>query len=187
MFLCSLRVIIVNKAKGVVCLDFEAVYKSYYLDVYRYVRSLSAAQDVAEEIAQETFLKAMKAAGTFDGRKDIRAWLFVIARNLYYNYCKRQKIYADQSLADTGDKKTFADVRFEPARTLIERERVAYIRQYLEEMDEPYRKVFRLRVFGELPFEKIGALFGKSPGWARVTYSRAKKRIALYMEGFEND
>ncbi len=179
-----------------VCLDFEAVYKSYYLDVYRYVRSLSAAQDVAEEIAQETFLKAMKAAGTFDGRKDVRAWLFVIARNLYYNYCKRQKIYADRNYAEDGAPGGYggedglalcADVRFEPARTLIDKERVAYIRRYLEEMDEPYREVFRLRVFGELSFEKIGALFGKSPGWARVTYYRAKKKIAAYMEVFEND
>lgn len=180
-----------------VCLDFEAVYKSYYLDVYRYVRSLSAAQDVAEEIAQETFLKAMKAAGTFDGRKDVRAWLFVIARNLYYNYCKRQRIYADRNYAGGSGSpggyggedslELCADIRFEPARTLIDKERVAYIRRYLEEMDEPYREVFRLRVFGELSFEKIGALFGKSPGWARVTYYRAKKKIAAYMEVFEND
>lgn len=174
-----------------ICLDFEAVYKSYYLDVYRYVRSLSAAQHVAEEITQETFLKAMKAIRTFDGRKDIRAWLFVIARNLYFNYCKRQRIYADRGYAE-GDYaelkalETCEDVRFEPAKTLIDRERVAYIRKYLEEMDEPYRKVFRLRVFGELPFERIGALFGKSPGWARVTYYRAKKKIAAYMEVVEN-
>ena len=70
-------------------LDFEAVYKSYYLDVYRYVRSLSAAQDIAEEIAQETFLRAMKAISTFDGRKDIRAWLFVIARaEIIWNFTR---------------------------------------------------------------------------------------------------
>ncbi len=166
-----------------VCLDVEAVYKSYYLDVYRYVRSLAAPPDTAEEITQETFLKAMKAIRTFDGRKDIRAWLFVIARNLYFNYCKRQKIYADLNL---DAEKHCADVRFEPAETLIDRERVAYIRRYMDGMDEPYRKVFRLRVFGELPFEKIGELFGKSPGWARVTYYRAKKKIAAYMEVVEN-
>lgn len=182
-------------------LDFEAVYKSYYLDVYRYVRSLSAAQDIAEEIAQETFLRAMKAISTFDGRKDIRAWLFVIARNLYYNYCKRQKIYADHYAGSSdaeggyvGDRRAggdnlefYADVRSQPVETLIDRERAAYIRRYLEEMEEPYRKVFRLRVFAELPFKKIGALFGKSPGWARVTYYRAKKRIVAYMEVIEND
>ena len=45
-------------------------------------------------------------------------------------------------------------------------------------MKEPYKEVFSLRVFGELPFEKIGELFGKSDSWARVTFYRAKKQIA---------
>ncbi len=52
---------------------------------------------------------------------------------------------------------------------------------------EPYKEVFTLRVFGELPFEKIGLLFGKTPSWARVTFYRAKKQIIEYMEGIENE
>lgn len=49
-------------------------------------------------------------------------------------------------------------------------------------MADPYKEVFSLRVFGELPFEKIGQIFGKSSGWARVTFYRAKKQIIEYME-----
>lgn len=48
-------------------------------------------------------------------------------------------------------------------------------------MEEPYKEVFTLRVFGEMPFERIGLLFGKSAGWARVTFYRAKKQIQEYM------
>lgn len=47
--------------------------------------------------------------------------------------------------------------------------------------------MFNLRVFGELSFEKIGSIFGKSAGWARVTYYRAKKQIVEYMEVMENE
>lgn len=54
-------------------------------------------------------------------------------------------------------------------------------------MVEPYKEVFSLRVFGELPFEKIGRLFEKSSGWARVTYHRARKQIIEYMEGMNNE
>ena len=43
-----------------------------------------------------------------------------------------------------------------------------------------------MREFGELPFETIAALFGKTPNWARVTFYRAKKEIIEYMEGIEN-
>lgn len=59
------------------------------------------------------------------------------------------------------------------------------VHAFLHEMDEPYKEVFTLRVFGELPFEKIGQLFGKSASWARVTYYRAKQKVTAYMEEME--
>ena len=57
-------------------MDFEVIYQSYCKDVFRYLRSLSAGEDLAEEITQETFAKALKAIDQFQGDKDIRAWLF---------------------------------------------------------------------------------------------------------------
>ena len=44
-------------------------------------------------------------------------------------------------------------------------------------MEEPYKEVFQLRVFGELSFAKIGLIFGKTENWARVTYHRAKLKL----------
>ena len=52
----------------------------------------------------------------------------------------------------------------------------------IHEMDEPYKEVFSLRVFGELSYEDIGKLFSKSAGWARVTYYRAKTMILKELE-----
>ena len=57
---------------------------------------------MAEEITQETFVKALKAIDTFDGSKNIRAWLFTIAKNTYYTYCKRKKMYAYEELPDNA-------------------------------------------------------------------------------------
>ena len=45
------------------------------------------------------------------------------------------------------------------------------------ELDEPYKEVFQLRIFGELPFSQIGMIFGKTENWARVTYHRARLKI----------
>lgn len=56
-----------------------------------------------------------------------------------------------------------------------------FIRKY------PYKIVFELRIHGELSFEKIGRIFGKSSGWARVTYYRAKMKILEYMEAENNE
>lgn len=144
--------------------------------------SLSSNEDIAEEMTQETFVKALKAIDQFDGSKDIRAWLFVIARNTYYTYYKRQRIYANEEILEN-----VADVQIDFAEQFIKEEDAFLIHQFIHNMKEPYKEVFSLRVFGELPFEKIGMLFGKSPGWVRVTFYRAKKQILEYMEAMEHE
>ena len=60
---------------------------------------------------------------------------------------------------------------------LLIQENALQIHQRLHALPEPYREVFTLRVFAELPYTQIGELFGKSENWARVTYYRAKQKI----------
>ena len=81
-------------------MDFEHIYRLYFKDVFLYLRALSASADTAEEITQETFVKALRSIDSFDGSKDIRAWLFTIARNTYYTHCRRQSRYADEELSE---------------------------------------------------------------------------------------
>ena len=77
-------------------MDFDLIYKQYFRDVFLYLRSLSANEDIAEEIAQKTFAKALKAIDSYDGQKDIRAWLFTIAKNTYFTDCKRQNLFSGE-------------------------------------------------------------------------------------------
>ena len=161
-------------------MDFERIYRMYFKDVFLYLRALSA--DTAEEITQETFVKALRSIDAFDGSKDIRAWLFTIARNTYYTHCRRQSRYADEELSENEP-----DIQPDFTERFADEESAFQIHRFLHGMDEPYKEVFSLRVFGELPFEKIGAIFGKSSGWARVTFYRAKKRIIEYMEVTEHE
>lgn len=158
-------------------MDFDSIYQTYFKDVYFYIYGMSRSESVAEEITQETFVKALKAIQRFDGTKDIRAWLFTIAKNTFYTYCKRQKIYSGQSPDDMADA-------LEPALidTIADEETAFLIHQLLHRMREPYKEVFTLRVFGELSYERIGMLFGKSAGWARVVFYRAKGQISDYLE-----
>ena len=66
---------------------------------------------------------------------------------------------------------------------LVDKELAFQIHQKLHELSEPYKEVFSLRVFGELSFQQIGLLFGKSEHWACVTYHRAKQKLQKEMEG----
>lgn len=158
-------------------MPFEEIYQRYFRDVYRFCRGLTQDGALAEEITQETFFKALKAVKKFDGSKDIRAWLFTIARNTWYSYCRAHK----RTLSQEDLPQELPDsIRLEER---IEDEESAFaIHQFLHSMEEPYKEVFSLRVFGELPYEKIGRLFGKSANWARVTFYRAKLQIIEHME-----
>lgn len=159
-------------------MDFEEIYHLYFREVFLYIRSLAVDEHIAEEVSQETFFKALRAIDNFDGSKDIRAWLFTIAKNTYFSYYKKNKMEVG---FDSFDETTDTGVTM--SEILTNEEDAFTIHQFLHTMGEPYKEVFSLRVFGELKFEKIGKIFGKSSGWARVTYHRAKKQIIVYMEG----
>lgn len=161
---------------------FEEIYRRYSHDVYRFTLGLTQDGALAEEITQETFFKALKALDRFDGSKDIRAWLFTIARNTWYSYCRAHKRTIS---AEDLPQELPGSVRIEDK---VEDGETAFaIHQFLHDMGEPYKEVFTLRVFGELPYEKIGRLFGKSANWARVTFYRAKVQITAHMEAINGE
>lgn len=146
--------------------------------VYKYALSLSRDQNVAEEITQETFFKALKGIKKFKGECKIDVWLCQIAKNTYYSFCTKEK--RELKMDETFDvsKLTAKDfsVDIENKETVLE------IHRILHDLEEPYKEVFTLRTFGELSFKEIGELFGKSSNWAGVTYYRAKNKIREALE-----
>lgn len=67
----------------------EALYHRYYKELYIFVYSLCGSETVTDDILQDTFLKALLALK--DSHTNMRAWFYMVARNLYYNYYNRQK------------------------------------------------------------------------------------------------
>ena len=150
-------------------IEFEEVYRRYFKDVYKYALSLTRDEHIAEEITQETFFKALKSIDRFDGRCKLYVWLCQIAKNTYFT--SRQRT----ANGDEADEEPCSDNSFE--ERLLNRETYFAIHKILHTLEEPYKEVFSLRAFGELPFRQIGELFGKTESWARVTYHRAKMKI----------
>ena len=154
--------------------DFEAVYREYFADVYKYVLALSRDEQTAEEVTQETFFKALTAIDSFRGDCQLRVWLCQIARNQYLTLCRERKRFGEtaEEPGDHGIEEGFAD-----------REAAKKLHRLLHDLPEPYKEVFSLRTFGELPFAQIGELFGKTESWARVTYFRARRRLKEEFDG----
>ena len=137
-------------------MDIDSVYRLYFRDVFLFLQGLTHNEALAEELTQETFFKALDGLKDYDGRQDVRAWLFTVARNAYYSHCRRTK---------------------RTAQLLVDQDAAFTVHQCLHTLDEPYKEVFSLRVFGELPFDRIGLIFGHNAAWARVTYYRAKTQL----------
>jgi RNA polymerase sigma-70 factor (ECF subfamily) len=151
--------------------EFEQIYKEYFFDVYKYVLSLSRSEDIAEEITQETFFKAMRGIDKFNGECKLYVWLCQIAKNTYFSFYQKQKRIV--SYAETTALDTDSDIE----TNFLDKETAKQLHILLHIMNEPYKEVFTLRVFGELSFSHIGELFEKTDSWARLIFYRAKKQL----------
>lgn len=146
--------------------DYQEIYSLYFQDVYKYVLALSRDPNLAEEITQETFFKALKSLDSFQGQCKLYVWLCQIAKNTFLSYLKKHK-----------EPETEEPLAHSLEEMLLNKESAFQIHQALHNLPEPYKEVFSLRVLGELSFRQIGLLFGKTENWARVTYHRARLKI----------
>ena len=121
----------------------------------------------------------MKALDSFREDCDIRVWLCQIAKNGYYSYLRKNK-----RLVRSPEAHELAE---DPhlAQALVDRDTSVKIHGLLHQLPDPYKEVFTLRVFGELSFKQIAALFGKTENWACVTFHRAKAKIRERMEEYQ--
>ena len=163
-------------------MEFEQIYSTYFESVYRYIWKLSGDEHIAEEITSETFLKAMKSIEDFRGDCDMRVWICQIAKNTYYSYMKKSHRMVS---VDEIEIQSIADSNAFIEEQIGIQEEIRQIRKILHMMSDPYKEVFMWRVFGEMSFKEIGALYGKTDNWACVTYHRARKMIQDRLE--END
>jgi RNA polymerase sigma-70 factor (ECF subfamily) len=141
--------------------------------VFRFVLSLSGDRQIAEDVTQETFERAFRSYGKFSGRCAVSTWLCQIAKNAYFAHSRREKRYVFTDEPPTAPA---------PDGVLWEKERALQTHRALHKMREPYKEVLTLRVFGELDYAEIAALFEKSESWARVTFYRAKGMLREMME-----
>ncbi len=159
--------------------EFEDIYNNYFKDIFLYIYSLSGDRHIAEDITAETFMKAIKSIEKFKGNCDIRVWLCQIAKNCYFSFLRKKKktVHLDE-LSEQKDNFNFEQI-------ISSTEESMEIHEILHNLDEPYKEVFSLRVFGELSFKQISCLFGKSDNWACVTYHRARNKIKERMEDYK--
>ena len=154
----------------------EKLYEAFYMKVFSYVMTLTKDRNDAEEITQETFFRAISTDKSFRGDSDSYTWLCAIAKNIFIDE-KRRSARQDDELSDE-----LPDTNKGIEEKLSDRVTSLKIHLILHKLEEPYKEVFQLRIFGELSFAEIGSIFGKTETWARVTYHRARLKIKERMD-----
>ena len=146
------------------------------MKVFSYVMTLAKDRNNAEEITQETFFRAISTDKSFRGDSDGYTWLCAIAKNIFIDEKRRYAKEDDELSEELPDNDRGIEQKLSDKAMSLK------IHSILHQLEEPYKEVFQLRVFGELSFAEIGSIFGKTETWARVTYHRARLKIKERMD-----
>ena len=155
-------------------LDFEMVFRENNQFIFRFLMKLCGDVSLAEELTQETFFRAYMNLSALRNEEKVAVWLCQIAKNTYFAWFNEQK--RKQPISKLTPTDSTSDI----AELFEEKELAGRAFSVLHALEEPYKEVFMLSVFGGLSLKDISVMFGKSESWARVTYYRAKQKI---MEG----
>ena len=147
----------------------EQFYKEHYTTVYAYVLSLCGDPFLAEDLAAETFLRAVKHIGSYDPHYAPTTWLCTIARNLLYTHYRKEKKHLPL-------EEYLPVVTPSPESLYLQKEQEEQFREIAKSLTPIQRQVLYMRLEG-LSFRQIGESLNRSENWARVTFFRVKNEI----------
>lgn len=151
------------------------VYNMYRRELYLYVFSMCRSHELSEDILQETFLKAMLSLPC--EHTNVRAWLYMVARNLCLNYLKKEKgKVCLEELKDTHE------VSFDIADKILLREEKLILYKALQRLDSGKREVLTLQYFSGLKQKEIASILHLTAENVRVLSYRGKREIKKFME-----
>ena len=154
--------------------NMEEIYKEYSTTVYKYLFCLTQNKDISEELTQETFALAVEDIKKFRGECKLSVWLCQIAKHLWYKELKKKKKNVNISFEEIKDT-VWDNESLE--ETICEKEEKLKLFKDMQKLDEKSREVMYLRMVGNLSYEEIGEVLGKTANWTRVTFYRAKQKI----------
>lgn len=161
------------------------VYRTYSREIYLYLYGLSHNRQLSEDLMQETFVKALITVGTAD--MGIRAWLYKVARNLYFNTYRKDK----RLIIGLENARNKAEIREEIEESSLSKLLTTEIEEVLfkalNKLEGKKREVLLLQYFSGLSGKDIAKLLDITTENVRILAFRGKKELKLYLEeaGYE--
>jgi len=158
---------------------FTELMRRYQQRVYWTARRIVGSHEDADDIAQETFVKAFLALGDFRGDSSFFTWLYRIAVNLSLNAARKQQFLG--YLRQSEMVARFLPSEKDPSHELEQQELQSMLQQAIKELPEKQREVFVMRYFDELSYQEISAILKTSVGGLKANYFHAVRKIREYL------
>ncbi|MBF1602550.1 MAG: RNA polymerase sigma factor [Prevotella sp.] len=160
---------------------FPMIVDQYSQSLYWKIRSIVLTHEDADDVLQNTFLKAWKSLPTFQGKAKLSTWLYRIAINESLDFLRRQKT-ATLSSADADlsvANRLLADDYFDGDKSQ------AVLQEAIATLPDVQRTVFTLRYYDEMKYSEISEILGTSEGSLKASYHIAVQKITDYVKRYE--
>jgi RNA polymerase sigma-70 factor (ECF subfamily) len=161
--------------------SFTVLVERYQKRIYFAARKMLAGDHAsADEIAQDTFVKAYEAMDKFRGDAQIYTWLYRIMMNAVIQRSRKLKVRPTVGLESADHVESAEEGR--PDQQLVHSETSSQIEQAILTLPPKQRQVFIMRFYEELSYEEIAAIVGTSVGGLKANYFHAVKKVGEYMQ-----
>ena len=160
---------------------FSVVVERYSKKIYWHIRNMVLSHDDANDLVQETFIKAWNSIDSFRGESHISTWLYRIAINETLAFLKKRRIEIVSIDSEEYDIESIVgnDIYFCGDNSDI------IFRKAINSLPEKQRIVFNMKYFEEMKYEEMSEILATSVGALKASYHFAVKKIEAYIK--END
>lgn len=158
---------------------FECIVHEYSEQLYWQIRRMVLSHDDANDLLQNTFIKAWLNIDYFRGDAKMSTWLYRIALNECLNFLNKQRA-ASQLSIDDADAEMVNRLEGDPYFDGDETQK-AFLKA-VQTLPEKQRMVFNLKYFKEMKYEDMSEILGTSVGALKASYHHAVKKIEAFLE-----
>jgi len=155
----------------------ETLIHQHEAGVFRFALSIVGNQADAKEVAQETFIAALRSLHTYQDRKSFKAWLYTITLNQSRSFLRKRKVLDKLKATTTMLFRVDAQKQPSPEESVIQTENEAVVWNELNKMDDRHRIVVILRYFQELSIAEISEILKVNEGTIHSRLHTARERL----------
>lgn len=165
---------------------FGLLVERYQRPVYSLLFRMVRTAEIAEDLAQESFVKAWRALGRFDASRKFSSWVFKIAHNSALDHLRRHGLDTISLDAPVGDSESAPDLPADPAAEnplsrLVSRDTGRALEGAIRELKPQYREILLLRFQQDLSYEEIADVLAIPLGTVKIHIFRARAELARRM------